>query len=54
MKSNGEFENINEAFEFCRECDRPVVVQIDGKVYKLFPSGRADELQPQRKIEEHI
>ncbi len=44
MKINGEFSNMSEAFAFCRQCNRPVIVQVDGKKYRLFPSGRADEL----------
>jgi len=46
MNANGKFESFQEAFAFCRECDRPVVVEIEdipGK-YKLFPSGRAARL----------
>ena len=44
MKINGEFNDMSEAFAFCRECNRPIIVQVDGKKYRLFPSGRADEL----------
>ena len=44
MKINGEFSDMSEAFSFCRECNRPVIVQVDGKKYRLFPSGKAEEL----------
>ncbi len=45
MKINGEFSDMSEAFAFCRRCDRPVIVLVDGKKYRLFPSGRAEELE---------
>jgi hypothetical protein len=44
MKLNGKFETLQEAFDFCRQCDRPVIVQVEGKQYRLFPSGKAEEL----------
>ena len=44
MKINGEFSDMSEAFSFCRECDRSVIVQVDGKKYRLFPNGKAEEL----------
>lgn len=45
MKINGEFESMEEGFAFCRRCNRPVVIQFEGKTYRLFPSGVAHELQ---------
>lgn len=44
MKINGEFESMEEAFKFCRQQDCPIVAQVGGKRYRLFPSGRAREL----------
>ena len=44
MRANGQFESMSEAFSFCRECDRPVIVQVNGRVYHLFPSGKAVDL----------
>ena len=37
--------DFSEAFEYCREKDRPIVVKIigDGE-FKLFPSGKATRL----------
>jgi hypothetical protein len=37
-----EFDNFSDAFDYCRECDRPVVVNVDGELWKLFPSGKAE------------
>jgi len=37
-----EFENIQEAFAYCREADKPVTVLVNGEKQKLFPSGRAE------------
>jgi hypothetical protein len=51
MKINGEFESFEEGFSFCRECNRPVIVQIDGKTYRLFPSGKAEDITPKRTVE---
>jgi len=45
MKSNGQFETMQEAFDFCRQCNRPVIVQVDGRTYRLFPSGKAESLK---------
>lgn len=42
MKANGQFETMQEAFDFCRQCNRPVIVQVDDTTYRLFPSGKAD------------
>ena len=46
MEPIRDFFNWAEAFDFCREVDKPVTVMIleDNKeiVYKLFPSGRAE------------
>lgn len=44
MKINGEFESMEEAFSFCRERDCPVIAQVAGQRYRLFPSGRTDRL----------
>jgi hypothetical protein len=44
MLANGQFETMQEAFAFCRECNRPVIVQVADVLYRLFPSGRAEEL----------
>ncbi len=35
----GEFDDFPEAFDYCREVDRPVVVTVLGERWKLFPSG---------------
>ncbi len=37
------FESMAEAFNFCREKGHPVTVCAEGKILKLYPSGRADD-----------
>lgn len=37
-----QFDGFPEAFDYCRECGRPVVVVIKGETWKLYPSGRAE------------
>ena len=49
--SKPSFESIDEAFNYCREKDQPVTVILDDTVqgyygiYKLYPSGRADQIR---------
>lgn len=38
MKS---YEEFPEAFDYCRECDRPVVVIVGKEKWKFYPSGGA-------------
>lgn len=38
-----KFDNFEEAFSYCREKNYPVLIIIDGKKYKLYPSGRVEE-----------
>lgn len=40
-----EFESMPDAFDYCREADRPVAVIVAGERWKLFPSGRAERLR---------
>lgn len=35
-----EFTSIEAAFDYCRDCNKPVRVFINGVPCKLFPSGR--------------
>ncbi len=35
------FDDFSDAFDYCREAGRPVVVLVEGKRWKLYPSGRA-------------
>lgn len=45
MSDIKKFEEFSDAFSYCREVNAPVVTQIvDGCVYKLYPSGRADRV----------
>lgn len=38
------FYDFSTAFDYCRECNKPVVVVIkDIGKYKLYPSGRAEK-----------
>ena len=34
-----------DAFDLCREMDRPINVRVDGVCYKLFPSGHCKNLE---------
>jgi len=36
-----EFQTMQQAFDYCREADRPVIVRIAGQLCKLFPSGKS-------------
>lgn len=40
-----KFKTFNEAFDFCREKNSPVVVRIQNERWKLYPSGKADKQQ---------
>jgi len=37
------FEEMTDAFDYCREINKPIHVCVDQKIVKLFPSGRAEE-----------
>lgn len=41
MKEIKEFNSFSGAFDYCREKDQPVVVNVNGTKYKLFPSGKS-------------
>ena len=43
-----EFESFEDAFEVCRERDRPITVTIVGKVGTVFPSGH---FRPRVRVE---
>ena len=56
-KPSKEFSDISDAFDYCREVDKPVIVVIlfaDGKSekYKIFPSGRAEIINKSDSVEE--
>lgn len=38
------FDTFQEAFDYCRESNRPVMVFIVGEKWRLFPSGRAEKV----------
>jgi hypothetical protein len=40
------FENMEEAFAFCRSWKKEIVAKIDGKFYKISPNGLVTEVQP--------
>lgn len=42
-----EFTTFSEAFDYCRECDKPVTVKVNGTRYKLFPSGKSLKVKRQ-------
>lgn len=35
------FQTFQDAFDYCREKGCPVYVFVEGKRYKLYPSGKA-------------
>jgi hypothetical protein len=39
--SRREFETFQDAFNFCRSRNSPVIVMVNGEKWHLFPSGRA-------------
>lgn len=41
------FDTFQDAFDYCREAGRPVVVWINGKRWKLYPSGAAKKQETQ-------
>lgn len=49
------FADLPAAFDYCREVDKPVKVVIIGnlawKLYKLYPSGRADFIRVIKKFD---
>jgi len=46
-----KFDDMSQAFDYCRERDCPVFVEISQVIYRLFPSGRAEEWS--RELEKH-
>lgn len=36
-----QFETWPDAFDFCRDADRPIVVSVGGEVRKIYPSGHS-------------
>jgi hypothetical protein len=38
------FDSMDDAFSYCREADRPVTIFVGKRLWKLYPSGRAEEL----------
>jgi hypothetical protein len=36
-----KFDNFAAAFDYCRECDQPVIVRVGHTKYRLFPSGKS-------------
>ena len=40
------FNDFPDAFDYCREADKPVIVSIKGHKYqyRLFPSGRCEQI----------
>ena len=41
-----EFPTWPDAFDYCREANRPVVFRIGGEVWKIYPSGHYQKVQP--------
>ena len=40
-----EMDSFSDAFDLCRERNRPITVIVNGSVHKIFPSGRADKVR---------
>lgn len=38
-----KFDDISDAFDYCREINKPITVLINGEKCKLFPSGRLEK-----------
>ena len=34
-----------QAFDYCRERDRPIIVWVDGQIARIFPSGHCTVLE---------
>ena len=39
------FDDWSEAFAYCREGGHPIRVIIEGWLWKLYPSGRAEKIR---------
>ena len=39
------FTTMDDAFDYCREVDHPVVVRVGLSLWHLFPSGKAEIIQ---------
>lgn len=39
-----KFDTMEQAFDYVRECDKPQMVIVGEKAYKLYPSGKAEEI----------
>ena len=39
-----QFNTWEEAFDYCRERNCPVIIKVDGETAKIFPSGAAKTL----------
>jgi len=37
-----QFDEMWEAFDYCREVNHPVTALVDGEKWKVYPSGRAE------------
>lgn len=38
---SGDFDNISQAFDCCREANHPMSVTVAGERWTIFPSGQA-------------
>jgi hypothetical protein len=39
-----EFETMSDAFDYCREAGKPIRAIVKGDIWKLYPSGKAENL----------
>jgi hypothetical protein len=48
------FDGFSAAFDYCRECNRPVMVIVTGEAWRLFPSGHAQRVNNQQDDSDHL
>lgn len=44
------FDDFSLAFDYCHEANKPVIVMVNNKKWKLYPSGTAKNLE-RNKVE---
>jgi hypothetical protein len=44
MNEIREFADWSDAFDYCREVNKPIFARVSGQVQKLFPSGHAKQV----------
>lgn len=52
MAQINSFDRWEEAFDTCRILDKPIIAYVVGTRYKLYPSGRAEEIKDKNSQKE--